>query len=72
MAWTGKPTAAQRTRASIRSRVSKRPLPPREDPRGISRAIMKKLSQSGLSNDPQAFNLKLQQLLKEAENGSLR
>jgi len=47
-------------------------LPPKDDPRGISRAIMKKLSQSGLSNDPQAFNLKLQQLLKEAENGSLR
>jgi len=68
MAWNGKPSAAQKTRASILSRTAKKPLPPKDDPHGVPRAIMKALAQSGLSNDPQAYKLKLQQLLKEAEN----
>jgi len=49
-------------------RTAKKPLPPKDDPHGVPRAIMKALAQSGLSNDPQAYKLKLQQLLKEAEN----
>jgi hypothetical protein len=69
MAWAGKASSKQKTKASILSRTAKKPLPQKDDPRGVPRDIMKKLSQLGLSNDPQAFNLKLQQLLKEAENG---
>lgn len=58
----------QKTRASIVNRKQLRSLPRRDDPRGIPRAVMKDLAQLGLSNDRETYNVKLQQLLKEAEN----
>jgi hypothetical protein len=44
-------------------RNSNRRLPPRENPLGVPRSIMKVLSQERLSSDRHAFNLRLQQLL---------
>ena len=46
-------------------RTANRRLPAPENPHGVPSAIMKELAQSGLSNDLQAFNLKLQELLKQ-------
>jgi len=51
------------TVASIRGRRKLHPLPLPDSPEGVPRAVMRELAQSGLSNDAQAFNLKLQQLL---------
>jgi hypothetical protein len=39
-------------------------LPPRENPLGIPRGVMKTLSQENLSSDPAAFNRRLQELLQ--------
>src|SRR5262245_21199717 len=48
-------------------RTSNRKLPPRDNPLGVPRAVMKGLSLEGLSNAPvfnwPAFDLRLQQLL---------
>jgi hypothetical protein len=63
MAWAGKPSAKQKTAASIRSRTAPKPLPPRENPEGIPSAVMRTLANEGLSNDPAAFNRRLQELL---------
>ena len=63
MAWAGKPTAAQKTAASIRSRTKPRPLPPKENPAGIPSSVMHALQSEGLSSDPAAFNRRLQELL---------
>ena len=63
MAWAGKPTAAQKTAASIRSRTKPRPLPPKENPAGIPSSVMDALQSEGLSSDPAAFNRRLQELL---------
>jgi hypothetical protein len=64
MAWGGKyggrMTLKQRSHFF---RSANRSLPPRENPNGVPRAVMKALSQAGLSSDPAAFNLRLQQLL---------
>ena len=63
MAWGGK---VGRMSEKVRRqflRHSNRRLPPRENPLGVPRSIMKVLSQERLSSDPQAFNLRLQQLL---------
>jgi hypothetical protein len=57
-------------------RVTHRSLPPYENPHGVPKAIMKQISQEGLSGgDRQSFDLRLQQLLtmhglnKEGSNG---
>src|SRR5262245_40778807 len=63
MAWAGKPTAAQKTSASIRSRTKPRPLPPKENPNGIPSSVMQTLQNEGVSSDPAAFNRRLQELL---------
>jgi hypothetical protein len=65
MSWGGK----IQTRMGIKQRNnffrhSNRALPPKENPLGVPRAIMKVLSQEQLSSDPVAFNARLQQLLK--------
>ena len=45
-------------------RHSNRSLPQPENPHGVPKAIMKQISQEGLSSgDRQSFNLRLQQLL---------
>jgi hypothetical protein len=65
MSWAGKPSARQKTAASLRSRqLPSRPPPPTENPLGIPKAVMKVLSQEGLSSDPVAFNARLQELLR--------
>ena len=63
MSWAGKPTATQKTAASIRSRTKPRPLPPKENPNGIPSSVMETLQSEGLSSDPAAFNRRLQELL---------
>ena len=63
MAWAGKPTATQKTAASIRSRTKPRPLPPKENPAGIPSSVMQILQSEGVSRDPVAFNRRLQELL---------
>jgi hypothetical protein len=63
MAWAGKASGKQKTIASIKSRQHRRPLPPAENPLGISRATMKKLSQAQLPCDIAAYNEQLKQLL---------
>ena len=65
MAWAGKPSAKQKTAASIRSRMTAKPLPKArfENPNGIPTAVMKQISQECLSSDPAAFNRRLQELL---------
>jgi hypothetical protein len=65
MAWAGKASGKQKTVLSIKSRRLPRPLPPPENPLGVSRATMKALSQEQLpSADVTAYNIKLQELLK--------
>jgi hypothetical protein len=65
MAWGGK----IQTRMSAKQRnnffrTSNRALPPKENPLGVSRSIMKALSQERLpSADVTAYNRKLQELL---------
>ena len=65
MAWGGK----TRTRMTEKERKhflksTHRSLPPRENPHGVPKAIMKQISQEGLSSgDRQSFDLRLQQLL---------
>src|SRR5262245_35118549 len=63
MAWAGKPSARQKTVASIRSRTSRKPLPQASNPYGIPPEIMRALSNENLSSDPAAFNRRLQELL---------
>jgi hypothetical protein len=41
----------------------RKPLPPKENPLGIPREVMRTLANEQLSGDPVAFNLRLQQLL---------
>jgi len=69
MAWAGKASSKQKTIASIKSRRHPRPLPPPENPLGVPRAVMKRISLERLSDDPVAFNTRLQQLLAEHEHG---
>jgi hypothetical protein len=68
MSWTGKPTAAQKTAASIRSRKAKRSLPPKDDPRGVPKAIMRQLQAEGIS-DKVMYNRRLQELLAVHKQG---
>jgi hypothetical protein len=44
-------------------RTSNRSLPPRENPLGVARPIMKALQQQTLSGDQRPYDLRLQQLL---------
>jgi hypothetical protein len=69
MAWAGKASGAQKTMMSIKSRQHRKSLPPMENPNGIPKAVMKKLSLERLSDDPVAFNTRLQQLLAEHKLG---
>jgi len=55
---------SERVRKSF-LRTSNRRLPPKENPLGVSRAVMKALAREHLPTDVDAFNTKLQQLLKE-------
>jgi len=64
MAWGGKISPRQRTLLSHKSRqLPSRAPPPPENPLGIPKAVMKTLSQEGLSADPVRFNARLQELL---------
>jgi hypothetical protein len=74
MAWAGKASGKQKTMLSIKSRLHPRPLPRVDPPRGVPRSVMKALSQEGLSSDPQAYNLRLQQLLSlhELQQGRIK
>src|SRR5262245_5951935 len=64
MAWSGKPNSKQKTAASIKSRTSRKPLPPASNPYGIPPEVMRALSnEKNLSNDRAAFNRRLQELL---------
>jgi len=72
MSWAGKPSSKQKTAASLRSRTLPKPMPPLkfDNPNGIPTAVMKQISQEGLSSDPAAFNRRLQELLNAyAKNG---
>jgi hypothetical protein len=69
MSWAGKPSSRQKTAASLKSRQQPRSLPPKENPAGVSRAIMRQLAAEGLSSDPVAFNARLQELLLKDNNG---
>jgi len=63
MAWGGK---VGRMSVKVRShflRTSNRRLPPRENPLGVSRRIMKILQQQTLAGDQRPYDLRLQQLL---------
>jgi hypothetical protein len=44
-------------------RSANRALPRVDPPYGVPRAVMKTLAQEGLSSDPAALNLRLQELL---------
>src|SRR5262245_16670723 len=65
MAWAGKPSARQRTAASLRSRTTPHPLPKlkSDNPNGIPAEVMQTLANERLSSDPAAFNRRLQELL---------
>jgi len=65
MAWSGKPTSRDKRRASLASRRLMRPLPPRENPLGVPRAVMKELAAENLESDPVVWNARLQELLQE-------
>ena len=63
MAWGGKVgRMSERVRKHF-LRTSNRRLPQPENPHGVPKAVMKTLSQEGLSSDPRAFNARLQELL---------
>jgi hypothetical protein len=63
MAWGGKVSRmSERVRKHF-LRSSNRRLPQPENPHGVPRAVMKTLSQEQLSDDPVAFNTRLQELL---------
>jgi hypothetical protein len=65
MAWPGKPSAKQKTAASIRSRTALKPMPKStfDNPNGIPSEVMRTLANENLSSDPVAFNARLQELL---------
>ena len=65
MAWAGKPSAKQKTAASIKSRTAPHPMPKSsfDNPNGIPTEVIKQISREGLSSDPVAFNARLQELL---------
>src|SRR5262245_54989724 len=56
MAWAGKPSAKQKTAASIKSRTSRKPLPQASNPYGIPPEVMRALSHENLSSDPVRWN----------------
>ena len=63
MAWGGK---VGRMSEKVRRhflRTSNRRLPPRENPLGVPRAVMKALARERLPSDVAVFDLRLQQLL---------
>jgi hypothetical protein len=63
MAWGGK---VGRMSVKVRNhflRTSNRALPPRENPLGVPRWVMKALQRETLAGDQRAYNLRLQQLL---------
>jgi hypothetical protein len=63
MAWGGK---VGRMSVKVRNhflRTSTRALPPRENPLGVPRAVMKALMAEQLPSDVDVFNAKLQELL---------
>jgi hypothetical protein len=63
MAWGGK---VGRMSEKVRKhflRTSNRALPPRENPLGVPRAVMKALMAEQLPSDVDVFNAKLQELL---------
>jgi len=65
MAWGGKVgRMSERVRKQF-LRTSNRRLPPKENPLGVPRAVMKALVREHLATDVDAFNEKLQQLLKQ-------
>jgi len=69
MAWGGK---VGRMSAKVRNhflRHTHRRLPLRENPLGIPRSIMRRLSEEQLSSDPIAFNARLQELLAAHKHG---
>jgi hypothetical protein len=68
LSWTGKPSTAQKTAASIRSRKAKRALPRTDDPHGIPTAVMRQLQAEGIS-DKVIFNRRLQELLAAHKQG---
>jgi hypothetical protein len=65
MAWAGKPSAKQKTMASIKSRTALKPMPKStfDNPNGIPSEVMRTLARENLSGDPAAFNRRLQELL---------
>jgi hypothetical protein len=68
MAWPGKPSAKQKTAASIRSRTALKPMKSTFDnPHGIPSEVMRTLANENLSSDPTAFNARLQELLNAYE-----
>jgi hypothetical protein len=72
MAWAGKPSARQKTAASLKSRTALKPMPRStyDNPNGIPSEVMRTLANENLSSDPAAFNTRLQELLNAyAKNG---
>jgi hypothetical protein len=65
MAWAGKPSAKQKTMASIKSRTAPHPMPKArfDNPNGIPSEVMRTLARENLSSNPAAFNRRLQELL---------
>jgi hypothetical protein len=67
MAWGGK---VGRMSIKVRShflRTSNRRLPVKENPLGVPRAVMKVLQQQTLAGDQRPYDLRLQQLLAQAQ-----
>jgi hypothetical protein len=64
MAWAGKASGAQKTKASISSRRQKKSLPQPDCPMpgGIPTSILKQLGREGIS-DKEAYGRRLNELL---------
>jgi hypothetical protein len=66
MAWAGKPSGRQKTKASIDSRRQRRPLPPPDCPmpRSIPTSVLKQIGREGIT-DKETYGRRLQELLRE-------
>jgi hypothetical protein len=63
MAWAGKASGKQKTMLSIKSRLHPHPMPRRENPLGVPRAVMKALQWQQLPFDKTAYERGLRELL---------